>query len=144
VAETHATGVVPIAGAIYRCGGDVRRLAQTPAALRLYVRSYRERLRALHRTGVPVVPAVTRLLAWIPEPVLVLGWHLLLNTGLAVIGAQAHANTAPDEIKELADELRVIMCLAGLPCPASDVLFAAVDAQFERASRPPTAATRTA
>jgi 2-dehydropantoate 2-reductase len=32
--KTHATGVVPIAGAIYLCGGDVRRLARTPAALR--------------------------------------------------------------------------------------------------------------
>lgn len=31
-----------------------------------------------------------------------LGWRLFLDTNLAVIGAQAHANAAPDEIKELA------------------------------------------
>lgn len=141
--KTHAAGVVPIAGAIYLCGGDVRRLARTPAALRLFVRSYREGLRALHRTGVPIVPAATRLLTWIPQPVLVLGWRLLLDTNLAVIGAQAHANAAPDEIKELADELRVIMRQAGLPCPASDILFCEVDNRFERASQPPPAAART-
>ena len=73
-----------------------------------------------------------------------LGWRLFLDTNLAVIGAQAHANAAPDEVKELADELRVITRRARLPCPASDILSGEVDNQFERASRPPPAAARTA
>jgi hypothetical protein len=39
--------------------------------------------------------------------------------------------------------LRVIMRRAGLPCPASDILFAEVDNQFERVSPrvPPAAQT---
>jgi len=142
--KTHAAGVVPIAGAIYLCGGDVRRLAHTPAALRLYVRSYREGLRALRRAGVPVVPAAARPLAWIPEAVLVLGWRLFLDTNTAVIGAQGHAKAAPDEMKELADELRAIMRRAGLACPASDILFAEIDKQSALAAGPPPPAARIA
>lgn len=74
---------------------------------------------------------------WIPQPVLVLASRLFLDSKLADIGLQAHGNAAPDEMKELADELRAIMRQAGLPHPASDILFAEVDAQFERACRPP-------
>lgn len=135
--KTHAAGVAPVAGALYRCGGDVRRLARDRAVLRLYVRSYREALRALRRTGVPITPRSTRLMEWIPQPVLVLAWRLFLDSKLADIGLQAHGNAAPDEMKELADEVRAIMRQAGLPHPASDILFAEVDAQFERACRPP-------
>ena len=72
------------------------------------------------------------------------GLALFLDTNLAVIGAQAHANAAPDEVKELAGELRVITRRARLPCPASDILSGEVDNQFERASRPPPAAARAA
>ena len=142
--KTHAAGVAPVAGALYRCGGDVRRLARDRAVLRLYVRSYREALRGLRRTGVPVTPRSTRLMEWIPEPVLLVAWRLFLNSRLADIGLQAHGNAAPDEMKELADELRAIMDRAGLPHPASDILFADVDARFERACQPPSPAAQQA
>ncbi len=138
--KTHAAGVVPVAGALYRCGGDVRRLARDRAVLRLYVQSHREALRALRRTGVPITPRSALLMEWLPRPVLVLAWRLFLDSKLADIGLQAHANAAPDEMKQLADDLRAIMRQAGLPHPASDVLFAEVDAQFERACQPPPAA----
>ncbi len=46
-----------------------------------------------------------------------------MGASIAGIGLQ-HANAAPDEMKELADQLRVIMRQAGLPHPASDILYA--------------------
>jgi hypothetical protein len=67
---------------------------------------------------------------WLPEPIIRFGFRLLLDTNLAVVGLQGHGNAAPDEMKELADEFREIFRQSGLPSPASDILFAQVDARF--------------
>jgi 2-dehydropantoate 2-reductase len=117
------------------CGGDIRTLARTPSAVRLFVRSYREALRALRSTGTPIVPRSTRLVEWIPEPLLVFALRFFLDTNLAVVGGQRHANAAPDEMKEIADEFREIMRRAGIPTPASDVLFPEVDKRLEASQR---------
>jgi hypothetical protein len=98
---------------------------------RLFVTAYREALRALHDTGVPIRPRATWLIEWIPVPVQVLAWRLFLNTSLAVVGGQRHANAAPDEMKELADEIRTILRRAGHPSPASDALYAEIDKRFQ-------------
>lgn len=134
--KTHAAGLPGLAGALYMCDGDIRRLARTPLLVRLYVESYREALRALRQTATPIVPRSTRLIEWIPTPLLVLALRFFFNTNLAVVGGQRHTNAAPDEMKELTDEFRGIMHRAGLPTPASDVLFPAVDRRFEAASKP--------
>ncbi len=128
--KTHAAGLC-IAGAMYMCGGDIRRLAHTPSAIRLFVHAYREALRALHDTGVPIRPRAIRLIEWIPVPVQMLAWRLFLNTNLAVVGGQRHANAAPDEMRELADEIRTILRQAGHPSPASDALYAEIDERFQ-------------
>jgi 2-dehydropantoate 2-reductase len=131
--KTHAAGVPPLAGALYMAGGDIQRLAHRPELVRLSLQGCREALRALRDTGIPLRPSATWLVEWIPLPILVLGLRLFLNTRLAVVGGQRHANAAPDEMKELADELRVILRRAGRPSPASDVLFAQVDARARAA-----------
>jgi len=133
--KTHAAGLPGLAGALYMCGGEIRQLARTPSALRLFVRSYREALRALHATGTPIVPRSTRLVEWIPEALLVIALRFFLDTNLAVVGGQRHANAAPDEMKEFADEFRAIMRRAGIPTPASDVLFPEVDRRLAAAQR---------
>jgi 2-dehydropantoate 2-reductase len=131
--KTHAAGVAPLAGAAYLAGGQVGQLAHTPEALKLYVRAFREALRALHALHVPIEPSVTRLVEWLPEPFLLLLLRRFLDSRLAAIGAQPHLDAAADEMKELADEMRVILRQAGLPSPASDALFAQVDARFQAA-----------
>jgi 2-dehydropantoate 2-reductase len=135
--KTHAAGLPGLAGALYMCGGDVRRLARTPAALRLWVRSYREALRALRAIGVPIVPWSTQFVEWIPEPMLVLVLRFFLDTNLAVVGAQGHANAAPDEMEELTNEVRGIMDRAGVACPASEALFPEVDKRFHATEQSP-------
>jgi len=136
--KTHAAGLPAFAGAVYLCGGDVRRLAHTREALKLFVRSYREALRALDSVRIPLTPSAVRLVEWIPEPILVFGLRRFFDTQLAVVGGERHANAAPDEMKEIADEFRAILCQAGRPAPASDFLYAQVDARYQtRVASPP-------
>lgn len=130
--KTHAAGLPACAGAIYMAGGDMHRLAHMPEALKLLVRACREALRALPAVGTPLKPSFTRLLEWIPEPILVFGLRLLFNNRLAILEAMGRTfNSSAKEMKELADELRVIFRQSGLPSPASDSLFAQVDAQAQ-------------
>jgi hypothetical protein len=68
---------------------------------------------------------------------LVLAFRLFLDTNLAVVGGQRHANAAPDEMKELADEFRAIMRRASIGCPASDILFPEVDKRFNAGAQEP-------
>jgi 2-dehydropantoate 2-reductase len=125
--KTHVAGIPALAGALYMAGGDIRRLAHMPEVLRLFVQGWREGLQALRAEGTPLRPAVTRVMEWVPLPVLLLGFRHFLDSRLAVVGAQAPGNATPEEMKELADEMRVILRRSGRPSPASDVLFAQVD-----------------
>ncbi len=134
--KTHAAGLPGFAGALYRAGGSTHELAHRPDLLRLFVESMREALRALTRLGVPLRPAAQRLVFWIPMPLLVLGLRFFVDSDLAKVGGQRHANAAPDEMKEIADEVRQLFRQAGMVTPASSVLFAAVDAQARLATAP--------
>ncbi|MGZ6304287.1 MAG: ketopantoate reductase family protein [Ktedonobacteraceae bacterium] len=128
--KTHAAGLPAIAGAVYMAGGDIRRLAHMPKLVRLFIRSYREALRGLSAAGIPIKPYGTHLVEWIPEPLLMLGLRFFLDTRLAVLGGQHHINAAPDEMKEFADEFREIYRKTGLRTPASNILFAFIDARY--------------
>jgi 2-dehydropantoate 2-reductase len=130
--KTHAAGLPALAGAAYLAGGQVRQLAHAPHALKVYIQAFREALRALRALHIPIRPSATRLVEWIPEPILVFLLRFLLDSRLADMGAQPHLDAAVDEMKELADELRVIFRQVALASPASDILFAQVDARFAR------------
>lgn len=130
--KTHAAGLPAFAGAIYMGSGDFRRPAHMPEALTLLVRACREALRALRAIGVPLKPSATRLLEWIPEPILAFCLRRLFDSQQAVMAAMERTcNSSADEMKALADEVRVILRQSGLPSPASDTLFAQVEARFQ-------------
>jgi len=128
--KTHAAGLPALAGAVYMAGGHIRRLAHSPEAMKLNLEAFREALRALRAIGVPLRPSATRLVEWIPAPIMIFALRRLLDSKLAEMGAQPHLETALDEMKTLGDELRAILRQSGLPSPASDVLFAQIEAQF--------------
>ena len=132
--KTHAAGLVPFVGALYWAKGDVRRLAHSRPALRLSVRATREAQRALRCTGVPITPVLDRVLfEWIPLPLVVFGMGRFVATDFAAAGlADAAAPGAPGELKELADEFRLILQQAGRPHAASERLYAIVDAWAEQ------------
>ena len=126
--RTHAASVVPVVGALYWAHGDVRRLAHARQALRLWVRATREAQRALREVGIPTVPAASRFFEWIPASLLVFVMGRFLDTEMGVVGlADATAEGAPGEFKELADELRAVLRRAGVPAPASERLYAYID-----------------
>lgn len=129
--KTHVAGLPALAGAVYMAGGNVRQLARQPEALKLFVRAFREALRALRALGTPVRPSATRLVESIPEPILLFLLRFLFNSRLAAMGAQPHMDAAVDEMKELADEMRAILRQSGLPSPASDILFAHIEARLQ-------------
>ena len=130
--KTHAAGLPGFAGAIYSAGGDIRRLARQPALLDDFVTSYRDALRALQADGTAIRPAATRALSWTPKKVLTLGLRRAFDTRLAVVGGQAHALAAVDEMSELASELAVIFRRTGVKSAASDRAFAAIDSWARR------------
>ena len=112
-------------------GGHIRQLARSPDALKLWLQAFREALRALRAVGVPLRPSATRLVEWIPAPIMIFALRRFFDSRLTEVGAQPHMETALDEMKELADELRMISRQAGLPSSASDALYAEVDARFQ-------------
>ena len=128
--KTHAAGLPAVAGAVYMAGGDIRRLAHIPKLVRLLIRSYREALRGRAPAGIPIKPYGTHLVEWIPEPILMLGLRFFLDSKLAVLGGQRHINAAPDEMKEFADEFREIFRRQAGRTPASNILFAFIDARY--------------
>jgi 2-dehydropantoate 2-reductase len=124
--KTHGAGLPAFAGALYSAGGNVRRLARQPDLLHLFVTGYREALRAIEADGTAIKPALTRAMMWVPEAIISAGLRRFLGTRLAVVGGQAHALAAVDEMRELADELRNILQRTGTPSPATDQAYAAI------------------
>jgi ketopantoate reductase len=130
--KTHAASLLPVVGALYWARGNVRRVARSRAALRLWVRATREAQRALRRVDVPIVPAANRALyEWVPERLLAFAMGRFLDTELAVAGlADADADGGPGEMMELVEEFRAILRRAGMAAPACERLYAFVDARW--------------
>jgi hypothetical protein len=68
---------------------------------------------------------------WIPEGAINAGLRWFFDTELAVVGGQAHALAAADEMRELADELRTILRRNGVQSPANDRAYAAIAARAD-------------
>ncbi len=124
--KTHAAWVVPVALALYREGGDPRRLAAAPRTLRLMVRGLREAMAALEKRGSPTTgPLWVRIQAHLPAALLAALWGKVMRTAIAGTAIAAHANNAHDEMELVGADLRALIGPAGLPTPALDELFAA-------------------
>ncbi len=111
--KVHAALISPLALALYAAGGDNYRLARTPDALLLAVRAVREGLRALNALKIPIVPAMYRLLEWLPEPLLVLLLRAIANTQAAEYNLAGHANAARDEMQAVADDIHNLVKASG-------------------------------
>ena len=124
--KTHGAGLPAFAGALYNAGGDVRRLARSPDLLKMFSAGYRDALRALVQDGTPIRPRAAKLLLRTPESLLLGGLRRFLDTELAVVGGQAHALAAVDEMVELAEELRVILWRTAVQSQANDRAYGAI------------------
>ena len=126
--KTHAAGLPAFAGALYSAGGSIRLLARRPDLLHVFVTGYRDAVRALRCDGTAIRPGMTRALLWAPERLLRTGLRYFFDMELAVVGGQAHALAAVDEMRELAEELRVILRRTGMRSPANEQAYAAITA----------------
>lgn len=130
--KTHTALVLPMANALYVAGGDNRQLANQPEMLQLLVRAVREGLQVLRQLGVPVTPPKLRAWAWIPAPILVWILRRWANSTHFEAVVSRHADAARDEMKQLADEFRVLAERAVVATPASDRLAGLLDTKPAR------------
>ena len=71
---------------------------------------------------------MTQALVWTPEWLLHAALRRFFDTELALVGGQAHALAAVDEMCELAEELKAILRRTGVQSPANDRAYAAIAA----------------
>jgi 2-dehydropantoate 2-reductase len=115
---THGVGVALIAMLAMKHGGVVRALGRATDDLKLYVAARREGLQVIHALGHEVLPRTELTLAKLPVFLQVLGMKVLLGIKFGEVGLEYHLSQAPDEMQQLAMELKELVNQAGLPVPA--------------------------
>ncbi len=121
--KTHIVKVIPVAKALYMAGGDNHQLAQRQDALVLMVRAMREGFQVLRALNIPILPSKLKIVEWLPAPLVVSLMKLMVNSREAETTMVGHANAARDEMKQLADEFKVLARAASVPTPAMDNLY---------------------
>jgi 2-dehydropantoate 2-reductase len=124
--KTHVAEISPLANAFYMAGGDFNRLSRTRETISLIIRATREGYQVLQELGIPIVPARHKILRWIPEFILVpLVGRLFRREEMAeLIG---HADTAREEMKQIAEDFRILARSISVPTPAIDRLYRHID-----------------
>ena len=113
----HAAFVVPIAFALYRVGVDPARLAADPASMRLMVLATRQAFTALRANGNDEIPTNLRILYRLPTRVVTGYWRRVLNSPRGELWFGAHSRAAPEEMRDLADQLQAALRHTGHPTP---------------------------
>ena len=113
----HAAFVVPIAFALYRVGVDPARLAADPVSMRLMVLATRQAFAALRASGNDEIPMNLRILYGLPTRVVTGYWRRVLNSPRGELWFGAHSRAAPEEMRNLADQLQEALRHTGHPTP---------------------------
>jgi 2-dehydropantoate 2-reductase len=126
--KTHAVFITGIESAVVVAGGN-HELASRRDLLLLMVTAIREGFKGLQARGLPIVPFNLNLMflgmpQWFP----VLYWQRTLRSKLGEYSLAAHANAAPDEIRQLMAEIRTLVGDASVSTPAMDQLYRDMDA----------------
>jgi 2-dehydropantoate 2-reductase len=122
----HASMVAPFAMLILKHGCDTRALGRSPSDLRLLADSLPEILAVLRANGRRIVPRANAAFCNLPRCILVGLFRAFLSTRFAEIGAAWHCSQAPDEMNQLARELKELVARSGLPVPALRQILAEV------------------
>jgi 2-dehydropantoate 2-reductase len=120
----HAAFVVPIAFALYRVGVDPAKLAADPGSMRLMVLATRQAFTALRANGNDEIPTNLRILYRLPTKVVTGYWRRVLNSPRGELWFGAHSRAAPEEMRDLANQLLEAVLGAGLPTPDLERLLA--------------------
>ena len=115
---TYAVGVALIGKLTMKYHCDLAALARSTEDLKLFVDGGREAHQILRTLGHKIVPFAENASQFIPSFLQIAGWRAMLNSKLGEVGLAYHVSQAPDEMIQLANELRGLVDQAGLPVPA--------------------------
>ncbi len=115
---THAIGVALIGKLTMKYNCDLAALARSTEDLKLFVDGGREAHQVLRALGHKIVPFAENANQFIPSFLQIAGWRAMLKSKLGEVGLAYHVSQAPDEMIQLANELRTLIDQAGLPVPA--------------------------
>jgi 2-dehydropantoate 2-reductase len=115
---THAALVAPFAVLTIKHDCHTYALAKATEDLKALADAMRETLSVLRAVGHRIVPRSTALLGILPRFIMVAIFRAFLSSKIAEIGGGWHCAQAPDEMYQLARELKVMLEKSGLPVPA--------------------------
>jgi 2-dehydropantoate 2-reductase len=123
---THAALVAPFAVLAMKHGCNTYELAKAADDLRLLADAMRDTLRVLRSLGHHVIPRSNAVFGNLPRFVAVALFRVFLSSRIAEIGGGWHCSQAPDEMRQLAVELKALMQESGLAVPALRAVLATV------------------
>lgn len=121
---THAAMIAPVATLLLKHGCDTYALARSREDMGRLADALRETLAVLRANGRRIVPRSTVLVDVLPRFVVMKFFRALLASRFGEIGAGWHCPQAPDEMHQLARELRDLVEQSRLPAPVLRQLLA--------------------
>ncbi len=118
----HVAIVAPLANAIFMAGSCNYKLARNPGIIKKWLQGVREAFSVLKAHGFPVEPAALKFIFGMPDFILLPFVKRLLNTELMDIAGARHARNAPEEMRQLSEELIILARDAGVETPVLDEL----------------------
>jgi len=118
----HVAIVAPLAGALFMAGSYNYKLARNPRIIKKWLQGVREAFRVLKAHGFPVEPSALKFIFGMPDFILLPFIRRLLNTELMDIAGARHARNAPEEMRQLSEELIALAREAGVETPVLDEL----------------------
>jgi 2-dehydropantoate 2-reductase len=123
--KCHVALLFPaLATALYLCGNNNYRMANTRDAILLSLRGIKEAFRVLKKLGISVQPPALKKFLWLPEPLLVAFLRKLLNNPRMEVGLVRHASVIRDEIQQLNNEFLELAEKSGIFIPTIRFLVA--------------------
>ncbi len=123
---THAAMVAPLAMFLLKHGCDTYALARSREDMGMLADAMRETLAVLRANGRRIVPHSAVLLDVLPRFVVTSFFRAFMSSRYAEIGAGWHCSQAPDEMFQLARELKDLVEQSSLPAPVLRQLLATV------------------
>jgi len=121
---THASMVAPVAMLILKHGCDTYALARSREDMKRLADALRETLAVLRANGRRIVPRSSVPVEVLPRFIVMRFFRALLSSRYGEIGAGWHCSQAPDEMHQLARELRDLVEQSYLPAPVLRQLLA--------------------
>jgi 2-dehydropantoate 2-reductase len=115
---THAAGVALIGTLVMKYKCDLSALTHCKEDMVTFVDARREAHQVLRALGHKIIPGSEGAIKFIPRFLQVMAMRWLLKSKMGEVGLAYHVSQAPDEVQQLAMELRALVDQAGLPAPA--------------------------